>query len=995
MTKQTALCILGMHRSGTSLITGICNLLGVEIGSDFLEANQDNEKGFWEHRAVIETHEDLLKHLGSGWDDTRILPENWQHGAEIKPYKEKLKEIIARDFTNCKLWGIKDPRMMRLIPLWLDVFAETKITPAFIIAWRSAASVALSLERRDGFYPEKSLLLWAVYNLEAERQTRGKTRVFVEYDKVIENWWAEFSRAAETLGISWPADAEEKINQLITPELKHHTQRELPETHSTKIRSWAEKTEHALKLLSHSESLEISARLDAIYNEIAAVDKDSREFSSLWYKEAARLRGKLNDSYTTVHERNLTIGELGTELHERNLAFIKANEDLTKTNEDVALLTRRTNDLVAAIEQLNSQLAAIFSSISWRITRPLRMAKRIWRESQFIFVPHSYIHAWRVYRHFGFSVVAAHLGQRLRRMKNHLVSGRKDYPRWISLYDTMTLERRQIILGRIAGLAQKPLISVVMPVYNAEESWLSAAIESVLNQLYPTIELCIADDYSTKPHVRKILERYAAKDSRVKLVFRATNGHISEASNSALALATGEFIALMDHDDVLPEHALYYIAEEINAHPDADLIYSDEDKIDSEGRRFDPYFKGDFDIDALFARNIFSHLGVYRRALVEKVGGFRKGFEGSQDYDLLLRCLLLTDRRKIWHIPRILYHWRAISGSTAATETNKDYALKNAKKALAEYFSVTGTQAKIENGMLLGFNRIVWPLAAEPKAAIIIPTRNGVELLRKCIESIKEKTVYGNYEIIVVDNQSDDPETRKYFAELEREIMAKIIPYDAPFNYSAINNMAAKKTDAEILVFMNNDIEIISPGWLREMAAHAVRPDVGAVGAKLYYPNETIQHGGVMLGFGSPKDPVAGHLFHTLPRNHPGYFGRAVMAQALSGVTAALMVMRKSVFEEIGGFDEKNLPVAFNDVDICLRIAKHSYRIVWTPYAEAYHHESATRGNDLEKDKIARFRGEIGYMRGKWGKQLDCDPYYNPNLDLEHGNFTLAFPPRI
>ncbi len=985
-----------MHRSGTSLITGVCNLLGVEIGSNFLEANRDNEKGFWEHRAVVEVHEELLKHLGSGWDDTRILPENWQRREEIKPFKEKLKEIITRDFGNCKLWGIKDPRMVRLLPLWLDVFANSKITPAFIITWRNAASVALSLERRDGFYPEKSLLLWTIYNLEAEKWTRGKARVFLEYDKVIENWRTEFFRAGETLGISWPAaTAEEEINRLVLPELKHHAKRELPETQGAKIRSWAEETEKALQSLSCSESPEISAGLDAIYAEITGVDKNALEFLSLWYREAtrlhketARLHGQLGDSYTELHERNLTVGKLGTELHERNLAFIKANAD-------IALLNQRNHDLAQAAEQLNIQLTVIFSSISWRLTKPLRAAKRVWRQMHFLTQLHSYVHAWRVYRYFGFSVLAAHMLQRFRWIKNQLISTRKDYQRWISLYDTMTGERRLVIAKRIAAMPRKPLISVVMPVYNPEQSWLSSAIESVLHQLYPTIELCIADDCSTKPHVRKTLEEYAAKDSRIKIIFREKNGHISEASNSALALAAGEFVALMDHDDVIPEHALYYVAEEINAHPDTDLIYSDEDKIDGDGQRFGAYFKGDFDIDSLFARNIFSHFGIYRRALVEKVGGFRKGFEGSQDYDLLLRCLLHTSPKRIRHITRILYHWRAISGSTATIETNKDYALTNGKKALAEYFSAIGVEAKIENGMRLGFNRIVWPLANEPKAAIIIPTRNGMQLLKKCIESIKEKTEYGNYEIIIVDNQSDDVEAKEYFAELSQEKIAKIIPYDAPFNYSAINNMAAGKTDAEILIFMNNDIEIISPGWLREMAAQAVRQDVGAVGAKLYYPNDTVQHGGVMTGFGAAKDPVAGHLFHALRRSDPGYFGRLVMVQALSGVTAALMAMRKNVFDEIGGFDEKNLSVAFNDVDLCLRIREHGYRIIWTPYAEAYHHESATRGSDLDKNKIERFKREVGYMREKWGKVLDNDPYYNPNLELEHGDFTLAFPPRI
>jgi len=957
------------------------------MGSDFLAANKDNEKGFWEHRRVVEMHEELLRDIGSSWDDTRLLPDKWWLGEKIKPYRLRIREIIEEDFGEVKLWSIKDPRMVPLLPLWLEIFAEMEITPLFLIAWRMPENVALSLNKRDGFSPEKSLLLWTMHNLEAEKWTRGKTRVFLQYDKVMENWRTEFSRVAATLGLTWPKPQEAEIDALISPELRHHSGKSL-ETTSRNIEVWAEKTASVLATLSHTESAEAFSMLDAVHEEIAGQDENSREFMSLWYGEALRLRKELLDSYTAAHEKNLTIGQLGTELHERNLALIK-------TNDEMVALSKKNTELYEAIEALNREIRLIISSLSWRITAPLRNLMRIWIEWRFMVSPRSYMNAYRIVRNFGLSALLTRIRHRIYLSKDQIGTKEMDYQEWIARYDTLTPEKRGKILLNIKNMARKPLISVVMPVYNVEEAWLRAAIESVLDQIYPHLELCIADDCSSQPHVRKLLEHYAAKDNRVKLVFRQENGHISEASNSALALAQGEFVALMDHDDLLPAHALYHVAREINAHPDVDLIYSDEDKIDITGRRYSPYFKGDFDIDALFARNTFSHLGVFRRELLEKIGGFRKGFEGSQDYDLLLRCLAASSPKKVRHIPHILYHWRAISGSTAVIETNKNYALEAGRKALAEYFAAIGENVKIEDGMLLGFNRIVRPLGREPKAAIIIPTRNGYHLLRKCIESIKAKTEYKNYEIIIIDNQSDDELAKEYFKALETEGTARIIPYDAPFNYSAINNMAAQKTIAEILVFMNNDIEIISPGWLGEMAAQALREDIGAVGAKLYYPNDTIQHAGVMTGFGAKIDPVAGHLFHTLPRKHPGYFGRLTMVQSLSAVTAALLVMRKAVFEEIGGFDETHLTVAFNDVDLCLRIAEKGYRILWTPYAEAYHHESATRGSDLARDKIERFKKEIAYMRKRWGKTLDKDPYYNPNLDMEWGNFTLAFPPRV
>lgn len=552
------------------------------------------------------------------------------------------------------------------------------------------------------------------------------------------------------------------------------------------------------------------------------------------------------------------------------------------------------------------------------------------------------------------------------------------YARWVKRFDTLTMEDKDCIRHHIASFQHMPLISVVLPVYNTPEPWLRSAIESVRKQLYPHWELCIANDASTLPHVHSLLEAYARDDERIRLISREENGHISAASNSALELATGEFIALLDHDDELAEHALYMVATALEENPALDMIYSDEDKIDQRGRRFQPYFKPDWNPDLLLGQNCISHLGIYRTALVLQAGGFRIGFEGCQDWDLALRITEMTDPSRIRHIPHVLYHWRVVRGSTSAGHEAKSYVAKAAHRAVSEHLARCGTAGEVLPawGAYLRVRRPL-PLSA-PKVSIIIPTRNGLHLIQRCVESLLAQTVYPDFELLVVDNQSDDPATLAYLNELAQRPNIRVLRYDSPFNFSAITNFAVHQAAGELLCLLNNDTEAISPTWLTEMASHAVRPEVGAVGAMLYYPDDTIQHAGVIVGLGG----IAGHWHLGAQRGMTGYFGRAALTQNLSAVTAACMVLRRSVFEEIGGMDEEHLPVAYNDIDLCLRIREKGYCIIWTPYAELYHHESASRGRDDTQEKRARFQRESDWMRAHWSVWMDHDPAYNPNLTL-------------
>jgi glycosyltransferase involved in cell wall biosynthesis len=530
-----------------------------------------------------------------------------------------------------------------------------------------------------------------------------------------------------------------------------------------------------------------------------------------------------------------------------------------------------------------------------------------------------------------------------------------------------------------------------MPTYNAEPQWLIEAIESVREQLYPHWELCIADDASTDPRVRPILERYAAVDTRIKVVFRKSNGHISIASNSALELASGEYIALLDHDDLLSEHALFCVADVIACQPEAQLIYSDEDKIDIARRRLDPYFKCDWNEDLFLSHNMICHLAVYRAKMVDELGGFREGFDGAQDYDLALRCIERIESRHIVHIPRVLYHWRVHENSTAIGGSAKPYALEAGKKAISEHLQRRGINGAVELLTDLRMYRVRYQLPKPlPMVSVIILTRNRFRFLQKCIDSILKKTTYPNYEIVIVDNGSDEPEILRYFQSFKANSKVRISHDERPFNFSSLNNDAVTSASGAVIALLNNDIEVISPEWLTEMVSHALRPDVGAVGAKLWYPNERLQHAGIVLGIGG----VAGHAHKSLKRYQKGYYARESILQSFSAVTAACLVIRKEIFEKIGGFNE-DLQVAFNDVDLCLRIREAGFRNIWTPYAELYHYESATRGYEDTSEKQIRFLKESAYMKQRWGDVLLNDPAYSPNLTLEHQDFSLAWPPRV
>ncbi len=509
-------------------------------------------------------------------------------------------------------------------------------------------------------------------------------------------------------------------------------------------------------------------------------------------------------------------------------------------------------------------------------------------------------------------------------------------------------------------------------------------LDSVLAQSFENWELCLADGASPGGEVARVVQQYARRDPRIRCVRLPENRGIAGNSQAAFELASGDYIAFLDHDDTLAPFALFEVVRALNQDPELDFIYSDEDHLDPSGRRQNPHFKPDWSPDTLRSHNYICHLVVIRRDLLERVGGLREGFDGSQDYDLALRAT--EQASHVHHIPMILYHWRQHPAAMTGGP-RKDEAHEAAKRALREHVARQAIQATVADGPVGGTYDVKRSLPCRPLVSIVIPTQDQVDVLARCLESIARST-YTNHEIVLVENQSRQPETFDYYRSLESRRDIRLIAWNDRFNYSQVNNFAADQAHGEVLLFLNNDTQVRSRDWLERMLEHALRPEIGAVGAKLLYPNGEVQHGGVILGIGG----VAGHAHKCDSESSAGYFHRLVVSQNLSAVTGACLMLRKEVFAETGGFDER-LAIAFNDVDLCMRIRRQGYWIVWTPFAALTHYESRTRGQEDTIEKQCRFRDEVQRFIDTWHEELqDGDPFYSPHLSLMFREFRLATP---
>lgn len=622
----------------------------------------------------------------------------------------------------------------------------------------------------------------------------------------------------------------------------------------------------------------------------------------------------------------------------------------------------------------NNVIYRVFNKIRFIINKALQKIKHVflvinkgisfaWREHHFLIPPT----LWKKY----FKM----LKTKLKYMGAYTFNpfNKEEYNKWIIESEEKTVYEK---------LNYNPLISIVIPVYNIGKKYLSECIESILNQKYENFEICLADDHSTNNETIETLKEYEQKDERIKVIYRKENGHISNASNSALSIATGEFVAMMDNDDVIPENALYEMVKVLNENKDIDFIYTDEDKLDVDGKRCEPNFKSDYAPDSLLSSNYFCHFTLLRTSILKEIGGWKVGYEGAQDYDLFLRFVEKTNH--IYHIPKILYHWRKVEGSTSMTIDNKGYAIERGKKALEDALKRRKINAEVIVHPKVPYYMIDYKLKKQPLISIIIPTRDYAETLEECLKSLYKRTTYKNYEVIVMNNNSEEKETFDLFKRYEKKHKNfKVIDVNTEFNYSNINNIGVKECKGDYVVLLNNDTEIITDNWLEIMVGYASQKHIGTVGAKLLYPDNTVQHAGVLLGVGG----VASHAFIGCSRDDVGMYGRLSVPYNYSANTAACLMVSKKKFNEVHGLEEK-LKVAYNDVDLNLKILKKGYYNVCLPQVELYHYESKSRGLDTTSEKYKRFLQESSYMFEKWGNLLKNDPYYNKNFSLKQ-NFVL------
>ncbi|EEY46436.1 glycosyltransferase [Vibrio mimicus] len=1057
---NSVVVVLGMHRSGTSALTKVLQIMGVSLSENLMPGGEFNPKGHWEDLDVVSINDRLLAESGAVWSSPTRSEINFDSKL-VSILLDEAVLLVTQRVEKFALWGFKDPRTSRLLPFWQKVFKRAGVEAKYVYALRNPLDIARSLKRRDGITHKHSYILWLVHTLPNLMLLKDESVEFVSFSDLLERPQQVIERLKKQLDITSldVVKCQEFIKQFIDPKLSHSDAKlsELfgDDAHFEPIVSlygaleklaaegyqfsdWLEGEDFSKFLESYDVALSQAQRAlmeefnvstfeyrgKLFHANLRAVqlEEDSRN-------KQAHLQNSLQTIQHDVFEKDKQLVELNNKLIETTDAYLAHRNELDNLRSELTLLKEKLLQLrkieaiseereqkIADLEsqKTNAELwahslrAAIIemqNSTSWKLTAPVRsirpmflMPFKVAKRGVGFVRHHGGIQntcrkAWGVFQREG-----AH--GLLRRSKYQAAQAIEsagepliDYGQWLGMYGTLTNEQTRQVVTRIESLKNKPKISVLIPVYNAPVDYLREAIESVCTQLYPEWELCIADDASPNQEVRDLLQEYSQKDIRIKVVEREQNGHISEATNSALDVATGAYVALMDHDDILPNDALYWVAETILANPDVALIYSDEDKITADGQtRYDPNFKSQWNPELLLSQNCISHLGVYRTDLAKEIGGFRKGFEGAQDWDFALRFSEKVKPEQIIHIPRILYHWRAIEGSTAIDGDEKPYALFAGLKAVREHCKRMSINAEVVEHPERHYARVKYNIPKPmPLVSMIIPTRNGQEVLSVCIDSILGKTTYPNYEIIIVDNGSDCPETLAYLDKLEQKHPNVVVMRDeSPFNYSALNNKAAAIAKGEVLALVNNDVEVITPDWLTEMVGHVIQAQNGAVGARLWYPDNTLQHGGVIFVGG-----VAGHAHKHLPKGMPGYACRAIVAQNYSAVTAACLVVRKAVFEQVGGLNETDLTVAFNDIDFCLKVQEAGYFNVWTPYAELYHYESKTRGFEDTPEKQARFAKEVAYMRSRWGNQLDADPFYNPNLTMAREDFSLAAVRRV
>ena len=1023
--NQSVIILTGMHRSGTSLTASLLQSAGINFGDRLMGEGEGNAKGHFEDLDFVEFHQNVLQSQGisvAGWTQQNKIEVQQQYLGVAKAL------ISARGDRS---WGWKDPRTTLFLDFWSRLIPNAK----YLFVYRSPWEVLDSLFRRGDVIfrtnPNFALAQWCNYNQAVLDffQCHPEQSLLVDINSIIQSSDRLIDLINQKFG--WKLRSPESLyrGSLFTSNINYHRQALITKFFPDAVELY-EQLQQQASLASPTiiaDSEEVDSYKPWIlqdWNDLKLSISEKRQLETQLTKTHQQLEQReqdLADANTQLQQREQELADVNTQLQQREQELADANTQLQQREQELGhfsqqeetlhLLNKQQSVSQKEIEQFKKLVAAIESSKFWRIRQYWFGLKQKLNIQTIDTVYQDYLsqnslsseptqiqpnsEASNLQRsRLGFFTQTwlKKLGKKTRSQLSYYSAVVADepvkskdfkYQQWLRKnYPKPEFDK---IKSQVLSLDYQPLISVIVPVYNSDRRFLQQAIESVIEQIYPNWELCLADDCSSKPYVKSVLEEYSQKDERIKVVYRSQNGHISEASNSALEIASGEYIALLDHDDLLAPHALFEVVKLLNQHPEADFIYTDEDKVDEQNVHQDPFFKPDWCPDSFLARMYTCHLGVYRRSLVTEVGNFRVGFEGSQDYDLVLRVTEKTD--KIFHIPNVLYHWRIHSESTAGESEAKPYAANAAQRAISEAIARRQEPGKVTTHPLFaGVYTVRYDIKDYKLVSIIIPTKDLADTLDVCLKSIFTKTTYPNYEVIVIDNGSTEAQTFKCFEywQQQQPERFKCYTYDVPFNYSQINNYAVENAEGDYLLFLNNDTEVITPDWIEAMVEQAQRESIGAVGSLLLYPDDTVQHAGVVLGIGG----VAGHSHKNFPATVPGYISQLISTNNYSAVTAACLMCRRDVFEEVGGFETK-LAIAFNDVDFCLKIVSRGYRNIYLPHVVLYHYESKSRGYENTPAKQARFAKEVNYMKQTWQQLCYNDPCYSPHLTKVREDYSL------
>jgi len=1001
--KQLIL-ITGMHRSGTSFLARALNLAGVYLGElDSLTSNEwkyydDNLRGHWENKKFLELGEKTLSQNNGSWENV--------------PTQIQISEELGKEITKCSeefmnhpsiASGFKDPRITLNLDSWLDYLPKNIV---IIGIFRHPLKVAESLKKRDNFSYEKSFSLWKIYNEKLVSILEKHNGFLLNFDWPKDKLFNELNLIVDKLGLIKNPDfsqwySAELLDLHRTFNTKYKLSNDLIDLYS-KLQEREKKnviTKIPKTLYSKNEITKITQGLyDEINNQgkyFKKLNEENLHNISKLTEENQQQESKISKLTEENQQQESKISKLTEENQQQESKISKLteeNQQQNSTNEelksDLKISHKLINKRSSENQLLEEEIFKITNSISWGIILKTQ------RSLSYVFPPGTrrgnflslVIQFMKSSSENGLAHATRMAFLYLKRRPNLLDPNFQTNIQLRTWKDSQNFNELDINKMKkiISEFKIKPKISIIMPVFNVDEKWLRTAIDSVREQIYENWELCIVDDASTHPHIKPVITEYGKKDPRIKIKFLHKNKNIAGASNEALSLVTGDYVGLLDHDDELYQNTLFEVVKAINQNNNLQIIYSDENHISPAGQRIDPFFKPDYSPDLLMTCHYMTHFMVYATSLLRELNGFRDGFDGAQDYDLVLRAVEKTNM--IHHIPKLLYGWRNISTSTAGGTNAKPYAQISAKKALTDALKrrkINGTPEYIPD---LGYFKINYNLTKKPLVSIIITTRDRPDLLSRLISSIERKTTYDNYEIIIVDHLNKKKKAVEYLKSLKY----KIIRYEKEFNISNLFNFAEKHANGEYLLTMNDDLEVITENWIESMLGPCQRDEVGIVGAQLIYPEDTeksgtikgqtIQHAGVVLALGG----VAGHAFRHVPYLDNGYFALNKTIRNYSAVTGSCMLVKRDIYRKVNGYDPL-LKVALNDVDFCLRVRKAGYLIVYTPYAKLYHYEGASRGiiQPSENTKI---------FVNKWKNDLiKPDPYYNPNLTLLRENFSLSF----